>query len=576
MVLISWKNLFIFSLLFTNSQILSAANQAPIFLDQGWDKNRRDQFYYTPQGSQLFPYQWFMALEQHDNNKLFATPENLKKFGWIASGNGPSELNPGSLPVGFAIDPVKQPGTGQWIGLTCAACHTNNVTHQDKTIRIEGGPAMADFGEFLAKLSYAVTMSHPLVDKDKFKNFAVRVLGENANEQTIAQLSQAYIAVAIPFNSRAWMRTPPLHAGPGRVDALNQIINSLTVFNLSQPSNLYAPIAPVSYPFLWLTPKLEWVQWNPIASDPIARNVGEVLGVFGHADFNPLINNEPNSKLYSSTALLKELYALEQWVDELKPPRWPEDILGNIDQDLWKKGEALFKKDCLSCHNMPTGPNKAFRMTKAKDNEYSKQFIEISAINYKDVNTDSIYVDSLNSRLAKPSQLSVFFDNKPVVPAAEFFTTTVGSVVRKSFAENQLSEKEMVVFSGYRFRPVGYKWCDKVTLTEVTPYSPCSTKTLKAGPLLGIWATGPYLHNGSVPTIFQLLSPPEDRDKEFWVGNLELDTENLGFKSNKGIFKMNTKLLGNGNRGHIYPNQPYNDEQRLQVIEYLKDPERFL
>ncbi|MEJ7604887.1 MAG: hypothetical protein WKF37_01120 [Bryobacteraceae bacterium] len=41
----------------------------------------------------------------------------------------------------------------------------------------------------------------------------------------------------------------------------------------------------------------------------------------------------------------------------------------------------------------------------------------------------------------------------------------------------------------------------------------------KARPLNGIWAVAPYLHNGSVPNLFELLSPYADRSKDFWLGS---------------------------------------------------------
>src|SRR5205807_2120961 len=39
-----------------------------------------------------------------------------------------------------------------------------------------------------------------------------------------------------------------------------------------------------------------------------------------------------------------------------------------------------------------------------------------------------------------------------------------------------------------------------------------------ARPLNGVWATAPYLHNGSVPNLYALLLPPDQRPADFWVG----------------------------------------------------------
>src|SRR5262249_10387135 len=65
----------------------------------------------------------------------------------------------------------------------------------------------------------------------------------------------------------------------------------------------------------------------------------------------------------------------------------------------------------------------------------------------------------------------------------------------------------------------------------------------KARPLDGIWATAPYLHNGSVPTLWHLLSPYDERNdrKVFLLGNREFDTIRVGYV-NGGPFKLDTSL----------------------------------
>jgi hypothetical protein len=97
----------------------------------------------------------------------------------------------------------------------------------------------------------------------------------------------------------------------------------------------------------------------------------------------------------------------------------------------------------------------------------------------------------------------------------------------------------------------------------------------KARPLDGIWATAPYLHNGSVPNLWQLLLPADQRDKTFWVGSREIDTKNVGFMTDQvpGGFKFDTSLQGNSNAGHdgaAYGVGQMNEEDRWDLIEYLK------
>ena len=96
----------------------------------------------------------------------------------------------------------------------------------------------------------------------------------------------------------------------------------------------------------------------------------------------------------------------------------------------------------------------------------------------------------------------------------------------------------------------------------------------KARPLNGIWATAPYLHNGSVRTLRQLLLPADMREKTFMVGTREFDPVDMGFK-NEGAFTLDTNLPGNSNAGHdgpIYGNQALAQDENLMndLLEYLK------
>jgi hypothetical protein len=110
----------------------------------------------------------------------------------------------------------------------------------------------------------------------------------------------------------------------------------------------------------------------------------------------------------------------------------------------------------------------------------------------------------------------------------------------------------------------------------------------KPRPLAGIWAAGPFLHNGSVPTIYQLLLPADQRDKQFFVGTRDFDPVNLGLSTQpplKGGFWLDTSITGNSNMGHEFRNghiqggsQPqygvigpeWSEEDRRDIIEYLK------
>jgi RoxA-like, cytochrome c-like len=93
-------------------------------------------------------------------------------------------------------------------------------------------------------------------------------------------------------------------------------------------------------------------------------------------------------------------------------------------------------------------------------------------------------------------------------------------------------------------------------------------------PIDGIWMRGPYLHNGSVPTLWDLLQPPDKRPKTFYIGYRVLDPIRVGFVSQGPAakaagFLLDTSIPGNGNTGHTY-GVALSDEDKLALIEYLK------
>lgn len=556
-----------------------------VFLDQGWNNNNtnnfREPYYYTPQGSRLMPYSWFLALEQVGSTAKFTDPDNMRKFGWLVDGK--SQLNPDGLPIGFTKDPANLPGTGQWVGLNCAACHTGEMTYQGKKIRIDGGSTHADLGQFLTALAGAVKatrmdLSPQGVPGEKFKRFAAGVYGHAPSQAELTQLIGSFAEFDVKLEGEIWMRTPPsvATAGPGRVDALNQIINALAVFDLHEPDNLRSVTAPVSYPFVWIAPKLDYVQWAPVASSPISRNAGEVMGVFGAVDFT----NKTNP--LASSVLLKDLYDMEDWLDQLAPPPWPENLFGKVDPAKVAQGKKLFDRDCLSCHNMPP-----YRMTPKEVNAFGKQYIQINRTPFQAVGTDSVYTMDLISRTSKTGVLAPsLFNNQPVTSGAGFFLTSVGAVLKQAFVDQKVSQEDAVKYNGYRFCPPTQPAQKNVYCTDTNVGGLWATPgdaavSLKSGPLFGVWASAPFLHNGSVPNLYELLSPPSERSTVFWAGSREFEPAKVGFKSTekelsaeerKNLFLFDTRLPGNSNRGHNYPATPYSAEERIAVIEYLKNP----
>jgi hypothetical protein len=91
--------------------------------------------------------------------------------------------------------------------------------------------------------------------------------------------------------------------------------------------------------------------------------------------------------------------------------------------------------------------------------------------------------------------------------------------------------------------------------------------------LSGIWATAPYLHNGSVPNLWELLKPPQDRKATFMVGSRVFDPINVGYVIDETPFKNGVFTAdpanGNGNGGHDFA-IGLTEQQRWAIIEYMK------
>jgi len=110
----------------------------------------------------------------------------------------------------------------------------------------------------------------------------------------------------------------------------------------------------------------------------------------------------------------------------------------------------------------------------------------------------------------------------------------------------------------------------RITL-HLTPLKKATVKfQYKGRPLNGIWATAPYLHNGSVPNLDELLKPAAQRVPKFRVGSHEFDPTRVGYRSDLGTFEYDTTLLGNSNAGHEYGAKVFTADERKQLVEYMK------
>jgi hypothetical protein len=575
---------------FKNGGINRPDNKADVvFLDQGWTDDDRQAFYYLSQGSELLPYHWFLALEQSDNDGLFRSDENMKKLGYIPQ-KADKNLNPDGLPIGFvknenpaaisfnikkeflgaSYNQDKYPVTDTWLGQTCSNCHTSQINYNGHLIRIDGGSSHADHEGFLTQLveSLKATTSNP----DKMSRFARRVLDPNWNQGEQDALKERVIAYTQVLDDLVKLNKGSVPYGHGRLDAFGAILNRICATNLDIPGNKRPSNAPVSYPFLWTTPQLDWVQYNSSAGNPLARNVGEVMGVYAHLK----LTGTPATGQFDSTVNIQNLDRLEGYVEKLQAPAWPAEHLGKIDPVKAEMGKQLYAQDCMQCHHIRDAAGN-FPMT--PKNQFGKQFVTtVSAKTLQEIGTDPQMIQNILAYKANPGALRDYLEPKEVQTQEEvsrvlILKAAVKGAIQRKLAETGLPEKELQELA---FRLSGMR-------TPPLVDAPLSlVSTYKARPLNGIWATAPFLHNGSVPNLYQLLLPEDQRVKKFSVGTNEFDPVQVGYKTDgKKGFEFDTTLKGNWNTGHSGPGytqtqnedgtyRDYTDEERWALVEYMK------
>jgi hypothetical protein len=130
----------------------------------------------------------------------------------------------------------------------------------------------------------------------------------------------------------------------------------------------------------------------------------------------------------------------------------------------------------------------------------------------------------------------------------------------------------------YRLNSFTYIFC--VNQASLFPNSPyrfthfAKTVGYANQPLDGVWARAPYLHNGSVPTLRDLLEEPTNRPKQFIRGYNVYDQKRVGFEydspeARAAGFSYDTTIPGNGNGGHLWGTRLTEDQKR-DLVEYMK------
>jgi hypothetical protein len=275
--------------------------------------------------------------------------------------------------------------------------------------------------------------------------------------------------------------------------------------------------SPVSYPFIWSVP------------DNIGRKPAEFEWIHYDGNTNSILERNIGQSLgmgsvfdpvtYESTLRIANLHQLEILTHKLQPPKWPADVLGAIDETKAEQGRQIFEQKCAGCHQ-----NRLYAQT--------------------EIGTD-------------PNRANSFGQLVGNTPFPKAVGPILDALKKRAFADDGIGPEEQAKM-------------------DANPAIWRSTGQYLARPLNGAWATGPYLHNGSVPTLSDLLHP-DQRPAKFSIGGREFDPVKIGYRSDSAVQGANvwvfdTSQPGNSNIGHNGDSfgTTLPEDEKAALLEYLK------
>lgn len=600
-------------------------------LDQGWTPDQREKYYQTSQGSLIIPYSWFMALEQpgFGNHKPFAAEDNLIRYDLVTDS---SKFNPDNLPVGVGKETIddehlKDLGCGappcpgnvalhrEWLTYTCAACHTEQINYQGKSLIVEGGRGRWNFNQFnhtLANLLMETRYSPGMFSRfaDKVVAYEKRPDTPEEKEKVKKELDEFIHGPAIVDGLVAGIKnTYPTEEGYGRMDALGRGANGQ--FAPLDKRNILVANAPVLIPPLWYTHDFDWVQTPAAILQPLGRNVTESWGVSSAVD---LTNPDP-TKRFHTTIPIQNMFWMETLISVMKAPKWPEDILGKVDPEEVKLGRYLYEEkvwdnaltpaeeqwcpDAASADGYQPCPNPHMQnkglcarchgpVGQVNANENGKRYFQLPMYKLSVIGTDPADATNFNGRQVYTGVLKSTFGGKDKVGIGEALLVSTTEIMAREMELQHIAPEDRLKVTGFRkndFRaPLAYP----------------------ARPLTGYWATPPYMHNGAIPNLYEVMSPVSERTSTFYTGSMEFDPVKVGYRTEKfeGGFKFETRrtffeaaensarelfnghltfdrsIPGNSNLGHEFRDAPkgtpgvigpyLTPKERMAIIAYMK------
>jgi hypothetical protein len=605
------------------------------------------EFEHLSEGADIYPYEWMKALSSatyKDSQGQVTRPflsDLDSRFGILPSEslqapNGKSFLLPWvGLTAAWSSHPpdqadafledeaeivrqIKGVNSIKMVGTNCSLCHSGGIEYKGKLFRINGSPSMTNVRGFfldmarstlgvLAKEELAVqflkkfNVRSPEKRAHELNQFFLRRLGETTHgivdvktfsgkltlleakffnstrrlyegKQAIAESLEKLLRMTYGFSDAddigelsARMkflgtlmvgtnpRTEETISGYARTDAFGRIGN--LVLRGDDPIGYTAP---VSLPWIWGLKYMAMIHYNGNTNSVALRNVGQSLGLGAI-----ILDKEGNS-----TTNLYNLNRLEHLVHKIQVPEWQKVFADvpelKVKEELATAGRKVYESHCMGCHESnnfvgPAGKLREYKMFSLAKIGTDPNAAENAVKSVGKVDFDEAILTGVAGLKAK------YYERYGIGPDQQ------ATYEYRDLRGNEFFRDTLKGFSDQR------KFDNKYGNVEAgTGY--------KARHLSGVWSTAPYLHNGSVPTLWDLLQAPEKRPKVFLVKSREFDPQKLGYSSvqekdflgrEKKCKKddqtcFDTSISGNHNTGHTFGTKDMTDTQRWALLEYLK------
>ena len=602
------------------------------------------EFEHLSEGSDIFPYEWMMALRSanYKNSDGSAAPfyQDLdRKFGILKSqhrgkylmdytgmsaawsARPPESSDALESDKGIRVQITQGIKSIKMVGTNCTMCHNGELQYQGQSFRIAGAPNMANIRGYFEELAQSTIatladekaltrfmrefqVENPAARAKEVQNYFLTELGNETTgiKHRIGNLSALITLVEAKFGSTKRLYrgkeaiaktlekllritygfgddenigelsermkflgtlmvgtdpdTAETMSGYGRTDAFGRIGNLVL-----RGTNPIGYTAPVSLPWIWGIKYMSMLHYTANTNSVTLRNIGQSLGLGA-------IITSPSG---DSTVNLKNLDRLEHLVHRLKVPEWrlvfqeaaKDQSALRIDTNLAQKGQLIFKNRCQHCHE-------ASERVGPQANLYDYHLIPL---------------DKIGTDPQAAKNVIVPVDQKPFEQA---IFAGVGKVKRRYYERFALTP---AMQTAYEFKALRGNEFFRDTLLGFREQAAFKNSYgniepgfgYKARHLAGVWATGPFLHNGSIPTLYDLLKPAGDRPRIFNVQSREFDPGKVGYESVRARNRFgqprkcrineqqcfDTTLTGNSNAGHLYGTD-LNEGDRFALLEYLK------